>query len=86
MTPENTTYATYVKGKSAEEILASTYFMNNNMPYLLVAAQVRTNEALISELKKASDDSGIMARRIGWLTLALVFVGIVQAFVAYVHK
>ena len=73
-------YETYVKGKTAEQILArpetrSTVYQS----YLQVAAQVRSNQELIAELKKASHDSDKTGRKIMWLTFALVATGIIQA-------
>ena len=41
--------------------------------------QVLLQFELIEALQKASDDSGVMARRLVWLTGALVFVGVLQA-------
>jgi hypothetical protein len=39
----------------------------------------QATKQLTEALEKASTDSGIMARRIVWLTIALVAVGLAQA-------
>lgn len=82
-----TTYESFVKGKSAEQILEEGLTANSNLAaYLQVAAQVRSNQELIAELKKASTDSGRIANKVMWLTVALVAVGILQAVVVWWHK
>lgn len=52
-------YASEIKGKSAEEILAHPNIRGGNdedyYSYLRLAARVRTNQELMSELKKASE-------------------------------
>ena len=86
-----TTYSEFVKGKTAEEILA-----NDAAPcdvgnesrisgYLQVAAVVRSNQDLIAELKKASKDSGRLTLCIVGLTAALVVVGLAQAAATWFH-
>jgi len=74
-------YFTYVKGKNAEEILASA---DADYPgpvgeYLRVAAQVRSTQELVASLTTASTDSGKLGTKLLFLTGALILVGILQA-------
>jgi hypothetical protein len=74
-------YEKNVKGKSAEEILATGA---GAIPgplgeFARVSAAVRTNEELITALTRASAESGMLAKRVVWLTGALVLVGFMQA-------
>lgn len=73
-------YNNYVKGKSAEEILAQADggYPGSVGDYLTVAAQVRSNEDLISALKKASSDSDRTARKIVCLTVVLAVAAVLQ--------
>lgn len=81
-------YKVFVEGKTAEEILASDRAWTAGdqvTSYLQVAAQVRSNQELIAELKRASANSDIVSRRIviltGWLaalTGVLALVGLAQ--------
>ena len=69
-----------VKDKTAEEILANFHAADSNSSsYLQTAARIRSNQELIRALEQASKDSGMVGRRVVWLTAALIFVGILQA-------
>jgi len=74
-------YENYVKGKTAEEILATGAGAITGPigEFIRVAAAVRTNQQLISALDQASKESGKLGRKVVWLTAALVFVGLLQA-------
>jgi hypothetical protein len=73
-------YEDFVRGKTAENILAQYYTADSNLSsYLQVSAQIRSNQELIEALKQASLDSGTTARKIVWLTRALVGAAILQA-------
>lgn len=75
-------YESSVKGRTAEQILANDQAWTTNhvvSSYLQIAAQVRSNEELIAELKHASADSGRMSQRLVCLTGVLAIVGIAQA-------
>jgi hypothetical protein len=50
--------------------------------YLRIAAQVRSTQELLQELKKASAANTVFSTRVFWLTVALVLVGILQALAA----
>jgi hypothetical protein len=80
--PMDDTYLSCVKGKTAEEILAQPRTSASDIStYLRVAAEIRSNQELIAELKQASEDSGKAATKIAFLTWALVFAAILQAVV-----
>jgi hypothetical protein len=73
-------YDSFVKGKTAEDILALPNTADaNQSPYLQVAAQIRSNQELVQALKTASEDSGKTANKIVYLTWALVSAAILQA-------
>jgi hypothetical protein len=73
-------YKEHVEGKTAEQILADAHSADSvRAAYLQIASQVRSQQALVGQLKEASKDSSIMSRRIAWLTAALVLVGVLQA-------
>lgn len=76
------TFYELVRGKTAEGVLAHDLTGESNArgEYLRVAAQVRSNQELVESLKQASQDSGLVSRRIVYLTLALVAAGLLQAF------
>jgi hypothetical protein len=76
---ENASYGT-VKGKTAEEILATAdcSYPGPIGEYLRVAAQIRTNQELISALSKASADGGNLQSRIILLTIVLAVAAVLQ--------
>ncbi len=76
-------YDQFIKGKTAEEILATGGGAITGAigDFVRVGAAVRTNQELIGALRTASDESGRVASRVVWLTGALVTVGILQAIV-----
>jgi hypothetical protein len=80
MPDENLIYFSRVKDRTAEEILATAGCDDDGRlgQYLRVAAQVRSDQELARALAQASDDSGKVARRIIWLTVGLVLVGLLQ--------
>jgi hypothetical protein len=65
-------YEKYVKGKSAEEILATSAGAITGPigKFVRVGAAVRTNQELIAVLERASTDSGRLAKGVAWLTVA----------------
>jgi hypothetical protein len=76
-------YEQFIKGKTAEEILATGggAITGPIGEFVRVGAAVRTNQELIDALTKASSESGRVAERLVWLTAALVAVGALQAVV-----
>jgi hypothetical protein len=77
-------YKALVEGKTAEQILATdqAWAANGTVSSCLrIAAQVRSNEELISELKRASADSGKVSRQLVALTRALAALTGVLALV-----
>ena len=77
-------YEERVKGRTAEEILQTAgggdggAVLGADGDYLRVAAQVRSTQELIEELKKASASNKVFSTRLFWLTIALVVVAGVQ--------
>jgi hypothetical protein len=76
-------YEHFIKGKSAEEILATGAGAITGPigDFVRVGAAVRTNQELVDALTKASIESGRVAERLVWLTGAFVAVGVLQAIV-----
>jgi hypothetical protein len=74
-------YENYIRGKSAEEILATGAGAITGPigDFIRVSAAVRTNQELITALNRASRESGQLANRVVLLTGALVAVGVLQA-------
>jgi len=78
-------YEECVKDRSAEQILQTAgggsggAWSGADGDYLRVAAQVRSTQELIGELKKASASNTVFSTRVFWLTVVLVAVGGVQA-------
>src|ERR1700735_3260561 len=88
-------YEERVKGRSAEQILQTAgggsggAVVDADGDYLRVAAQVRSTQELIEELKKASASNAVFSKRVLWLTVALVVVGVAQAIATawpYLHR
>jgi hypothetical protein len=78
---EGANYVNQVKGKTAEQILA-TPDCNYEGPigqYLHIAAQVRTNQELAAAWQRASEDSGKLQSRIVILTIVIALAAIAQA-------
>ena len=61
-------YKKFVEGKSDEEILACGGGDANEDPYLRVAAQVRSSQTLVGELRQAAASSSKMSERVLLLT------------------
>jgi hypothetical protein len=88
-------YKTFVEGKTAEQILAADRAWTANdvvASYLQISAQVPSNEELIAELKRTSQDSGRMSERlviltrwIAILTGVLALAAIAQVIVTVWH-
>jgi hypothetical protein len=73
-------YDDYVRNKSAEGILENPSTAYGDIgTYLRVAAQVRSTQELIAQLKQASEDSKRTTSRIAYLTFALVVMGLAQS-------
>jgi hypothetical protein len=82
-------YKVFVQNKTSEQILASERAWDSNptlASYLQIAAQVRSNGDLLSELKRASQDSGNASRRIVWLTVVLAAAALLQIAVTFYHR
>jgi hypothetical protein len=75
------TYDSYVKGKTAEQILSEQQAALDApiATYLRLAAAVRSDQELIEALRLASDDSSKLTQKIVRLTWVLVGVGLLQA-------
>lgn len=77
-------YEERVKHHTAEQILqeagggASGAVDSAVGEYLRVAAQVRSTQELITELKNASESNSKFSRRVVWLTCFLVITGLLQ--------
>lgn len=79
----------FVENKTSEQMLACERAWDSNptpSSYLQFAAQVRSNGELISELKRASQDSGKVSRRIVWLTVVLAAAALLQVAVTFYHR
>jgi hypothetical protein len=74
-------YENFVKGKTAEEILAtgSGAITGPVGDFIRIGAAVRSNQELIIALKGVSGEHLRLARAVVWLTIALVGVGVLQA-------
>jgi len=78
-------YEERIEGKSAEQILQTAaggiggVWQGPEGEYLRIAAQVRSTQELIEELKRASASNNAFSRRVFWLTFALVVVGGIEA-------
>ncbi len=78
-------YDEQVEGKSAEQILQTAGggtggpYQGPEGEYLRIAAQVRSTQELIEELKKGSASNNTLSKRVVRLTFALVVVGVIEA-------
>ena len=79
-------YETLVKNKTAEQILEQYNAADSNQAaYLQAAAQIRSNQELVKALQTASEESGMIAERVVYLTLALVMAAICQTIATAWH-
>jgi hypothetical protein len=78
-------YEERVKGRSAEELLltagggAGGAVQGPEGEYFRIAAQVRSTQELIEELKKASASNNAFSTRVFCLTVVLAVAAVVQA-------
>lgn len=85
-------YSKWVSGKTSEEILQAPVAsqgaggVHDWTPYVRIAAQVRSNQELVSALRRAAEESSKseaasakVARSVAWLTGVIAVAAVLQS-------